>query len=208
MMGSLNNDRTDAWMRNVVRGPDQLRQRVAFALSEIMVVSQASTLQNMPFALADYHDMLARNAFGSFRQLIQDVTLHPAMGVYLSMLGNQKPDAVRNIRPDENYARELMQLLTIGLVELNIDGSVRRDTQNQPIPTYSQEIIEGFANVFTGWNLRGRTRFRAGAPLAHEPDPADAGLCRTALDVSQTPVVREWCPGDVTRQPDPGSRSG
>jgi uncharacterized protein (DUF1800 family) len=159
MIGSLNGDRTDAWMRNAVRGPDQLRQRVAFALSEIMVVSQASTLQNMPYALADYHDMLARNAFGSFRRLIEDVTLHPAMGVYLSMLGNQKPDAARNIRPDENYARELMQLFTIGLVELNIDGSVRRDAQAQPLPTYNQEIIEGFANVFTGWNYAGAPSF-------------------------------------------------
>ncbi|MEQ1579032.1 MAG: DUF1800 domain-containing protein [Steroidobacteraceae bacterium] len=159
MIGSVNNDRTDAWMRNAVRGPDQLRQRVAFALSEIMVVSQASTLVNMPHALADYHDMLARDAFGSFRNLIADVTLHPAMGVYLSMLGNQKPNTALNIRPDENYARELMQLLTIGLVELNIDGSTRRDAQDQPLPTYSQEIIEGFANVFTGWNYAGAASF-------------------------------------------------
>ena len=159
MIGSLNGDRTDAWMRNAVRGPDQLRQRVAFALSEIMVVSQASTLQNMPHALADYHDMLARNAFGSFRKLIEDVTLHPAMGVYLSMLGNQKPNTALNIRPDENYARELMQLFTIGLVELNLDGTIRRDAQDQPLPTYTQEIIEGFAHVFTGWNYAGAPGF-------------------------------------------------
>ena len=159
MIGSVNNDRTDAWMRNAVRGPDQLRQRVAFALSEIMVVSQASTLVNMPHALADYHDMLARDAFGSFRNLIADVTLHPAMGVYLSMLGNQTPNTALKIRPDENYARELMQLLTVGLVELNIDGSIRRDAQDQPLPTYSQEIIEGFANVFTGWNYAGAASF-------------------------------------------------
>jgi uncharacterized protein (DUF1800 family) len=196
MMGSLNNDRTDAWMRNAVRGPDQLRQRVAFALSEIMVVSQASTLQNMPFALADYHDMLARNAFGSFRQLIQAVTLHPAMGVYLSMLGNQKPDAVRNIRPDENYARELMQLLTIGLVELNIDGSVRRDTQNQPIPTYSQEIIEGFANVFTGWTYAGAPSFAQARPsLTNQIVPMQAyaeqhsTLAKRLLPVNGVPVT-------------------
>ena len=99
-IGRLNNDRVDIWFRNVVNGPDQLRQRVAFALSEIMVVSQQSALQNTPYALADYYDLLARDAFGDFRQLMEDVTLHPAMGVYLSMLGNQKPDAARNIRAD------------------------------------------------------------------------------------------------------------
>jgi uncharacterized protein (DUF1800 family) len=175
MIGSLNGDRTDAWMRNAVRGPDQLRQRVAFALSEIMVVSQASTLVNMPHALADYHDMLARNAFGSFRTLIADVTLHPAMGVYLSMLGNQKPNTALNIRPDENYARELMQLFTVGLVELNIDGSIRRDAQDQPLPTYSQETIEGFANVFTGWNYAGAASFaQARRTLQNQIQPMQA----------------------------------
>ena len=99
--GQLQDDRVAAWFDNAVRGEDQLRQRTAFALSQIMVTSDQS-LQPYPFALADYYDMLARNAFGDFRQLIEDVTLHPAMGVYLSMLGNQKPNAARNIRPDEN----------------------------------------------------------------------------------------------------------
>jgi uncharacterized protein (DUF1800 family) len=95
--------------------------------------------------------MLARDALGDFRKLLEDVTLHPAMGVYLSMLGNQKAVAGTNLRPDENYAREVMQLMSIGLVELNIDGTVKRDASGQPIPTYTQEIIEGFARVFTGW---------------------------------------------------------
>jgi uncharacterized protein (DUF1800 family) len=133
-----------------VRGNDQLRQRVAWALSQIMVVSQV-TLVNYPLGLADYYDMLARNAFGDYRRLIEDVTLHPMMGVYLSMLGNQKPNQALNIRPDENYARELMQLFTIGLVELNSDGAVKRDALQNPIPTYDQSIIEGFAHVYTGW---------------------------------------------------------
>jgi uncharacterized protein (DUF1800 family) len=149
-IGLLNAQRQDIWFQNAVRGNDQLRQRVAWALSEIMVVSQV-TLVNYPFGLADYYDMLARNAFGDFRKLIEDVTLHPMMGVYLSMLGNQKPDVARNIRPDENYARELMQLFTIGLVELNPDGTIKRDALNEPVPTYDQAIIEGFAHVFTGW---------------------------------------------------------
>lgn len=163
-IGRLNDDRVDIWFRNVVNGPDQLRQRVAFALSEIMVVSQQSVLQAFPFALADYYDMLARNAFGDFRQLMEAVTLHPAMGLYLSMLGNRKPDAARNIRPDENYARELMQLFTIGLIELNPDGTPRRDAQGQMIPTYDQSVIEGFAHVYTGWNWAGAASFGQARP--------------------------------------------
>jgi uncharacterized protein (DUF1800 family) len=175
MIGSLNTDRQEIWFRNSIGGPDQLRQRVAFALSEIMVVSQQSTLQNMPYALADYYDLLARNAFGDFRQLMQDVTLHPAMGVYLNMLGNQKPDEARNIRPDENYARELLQLFTVGLVELNADGTVRKGADGVPIPTYDQSVIEGFANVFTGWNYVGAASFaQARRTLANQVLPMQA----------------------------------
>ena len=160
----LNDDRVDIWFRHAIGAPDQLRQRVAFALSEIMVVSQLGALNNGPWALADYYDMLARNAFGNFRTLMEDVTLHPAMGVYLSMLGNQKPDPDRNIRPDENYARELMQLFTIGLVELEPDGTVRVDAFGEPIPTYDQPIIEGFAHVFTGWHFAGAPSFLLARP--------------------------------------------
>lgn len=157
--GELQVDRVDIWFRNVLNGEDQLRQRVAFALSELMVVSQLGALEGAPWALADYHDMLVRHAFGNFRDLMEAITLHPAMGIYLSMLGNEKPDRVLNIRPDENYARELMQLFTIGLVELDVDGTVRTDAQGQPIPTYTQEIIEGFAHVYTGWHFAGAPSF-------------------------------------------------
>ncbi len=155
----LQPDRVDIWFRNVLHGDDQLRQRVAFALSEILVVSQLGALNNAPFALADYYDVLARNAFGNYRNLMQEVTLHPAMGVYLSMLGNEKPNPALNIRPDENYARELMQLFSVGLVELNTDGSEKLDAFGQPIPTYNQQIIEGFAHVFTGWTWAGSPNF-------------------------------------------------
>jgi uncharacterized protein (DUF1800 family) len=150
-IASLNATRLEQWFANVLRGDDQLRQRVAFALSEIFVVSQLGALANLPNATADFHDMLARNAFGNFRNLLESVTLHPAMGVYLSMLGNQKAVANTNLRPDENYAREMMQLFSIGLVQLNPDGTVRTDSTGQPIPTYGQEEIEGYARVFTGW---------------------------------------------------------
>jgi uncharacterized protein (DUF1800 family) len=147
----LNGNRLEQWFSNALRGEDQLRQRVTFALSEIFVVSQVGALLNLPNATADFHDMLARGAFGNFRTLLENVTLHPAMGIYLSMLGNQKAVANTNLRPDENYSREMMQLFSVGLVQLNIDGTVRNDASGQPLPTYNQDIIEGFARVFTGW---------------------------------------------------------
>jgi uncharacterized protein (DUF1800 family) len=168
----LQRDRVDIWFRNALHGQDQLRQRIAFALSEIMVVSQVGALGNQPYALASYYDLLATRAFGNFRDLIEAVTLHPAMGVYLSMLGNEKPDPQRNIRPDENYARELMQLFTIGLVELNLDGTRKLDSAGQPIPTYTQPIIEGFAHAYTGWTYAGAPGFRQARPtLANQVIP-------------------------------------
>ncbi len=183
-MGELHVDRVDIWFRNALWGEDQLRQRVAFALSEIMVVSQIGALQSQPFAVADYYDVLARNAFGNYRDLIEDVTLHPAMGVYLSMLGNRKPNPALNIRPDENYAREVMQLFSIGLVELNADGTEKLDpVTSQPIPTYDQGVIEGFAHVFTGWTWAGSPNFGDGRvpitsqyfPMELWPDEHDTG---------------------------------
>ncbi len=158
-MGQLQADRVDIWFRNSLHGDDQLRQRVAFALSEIFVVSQQGALNGQPYGLASYYDMLTQSVFGNYRDLLEKVTLHPSMGVYLSMLGNEKPDPVNNIRPDENYARELMQLFSIGLLELNQDGTPKLDAQNQQIPTYDQSIIEGFAHVYTGWTYAGAPRF-------------------------------------------------
>lgn len=174
-IGSLQAQRVEAWFQNSLNGDDQLRQRVAFALSEIMVVSQVGALVNFPLSLADYYDMLARDAFGDFRKLLEDVTLHVSMGIYLSMLGNQKPNPALNIRPDENYARELMQLFSIGLVELNTDGTPRL-VSNQTVSTYDQSIIEGFANVYTGWRYAGGTSFaNAGrATLANQVQPMQA----------------------------------
>jgi uncharacterized protein (DUF1800 family) len=179
----LQRDRVDIWFRNALGGPDQLRQRVAFALSEIMVVSQVGALANQPYSLASYYDLLATRGLGNFRDLMEGVTLHPAMGVYLSMLGNQKPNAAANIRPDENYARELMQLFTIGLVELNVDGTIRRDGAGQPLATYTQPIIEGFAHVYTGFSYAGApslpqarpTRQNQVVPMQLYPDFHDTG---------------------------------
>ena len=155
--------RVEIWTINAVGTPDpsragrvptdQLRQRVAFALSEVFVVSSSNgTLTYQPWALASWYDMLVANAFGTYRDLIEDVTLHPAMGIFLSHIQNQKADAARNIRPDENYAREVMQLFSIGLVQLAPDGRPLLDDDGQPIPTYDQATVRGFAQVLTGWN--------------------------------------------------------
>lgn len=135
---------------------DQLRQRLALALSEIFVVSDdGGALQNQPFGVAAYLDVLERDAFSNFRQLLEDVTLAPAMGEYLNMRGNDRedPDAMRF--PNENYAREILQLFSIGLYQLNPDGTLVLDGQVQPIPTYDQPVVMGFAHVFTGWNFAG-----------------------------------------------------
>ena len=152
-------DRLDAFFQSALLRPDQLRQRVAFALSEIFVVSDQGALFDQPLGLADYYDLLSANAFGNFRELMERVTLSPVMGVYLSMLANQKADPDRHIRPDENYARELLQLFTIGLVELRTDGSVRLDNGGVPLPTFDQAVIEGFAQVNTGWTFGGSPSF-------------------------------------------------
>lgn len=173
-IGSLNTQRVDIWFQNALKGPDQLRQRVAWALSQIMVISQSSALQNYPYALADYYDTLARDAFGNYRKLMEDVTLHVGMGLYLNMLGNQKPDPAHNIRPDENYARELMQLFTVGLVQLNPDGS-QVMANGAPVPTYDQSVVEGFANVYTGWKYAGAASFAASrSTLANQVLPMQA----------------------------------
>ena len=142
----------NSWWQNSVTAPDQLRQRVAFALSEIFVVSENGTLQNQADALSSYYDMLVDNAFGNYRTLIQDVTLHPAMGEYLGMLGNNAGSMITGLHADENYAREVQQLFSIGLNRLWPDGSLILNAQDNLVPTYSQNEIMGFASVFTGWN--------------------------------------------------------
>ena len=151
--GSLATTRHMIWWMNAIDGRDQLRQRVAFALSQIFVVSDFDyELRNAQYAMSGYYDMLATDGLGNFRDLIEKVTLHPVMGIYLSMLRNEKADPARNVRPDENYAREILQLFTIGLYELTQDGEVQT-SGGKPIPTYNQTTIEEFAKVFTGWNL-------------------------------------------------------
>jgi uncharacterized protein (DUF1800 family) len=159
--------RHQIWWETALHSNDQLRQRVALALSEILVISDSDGLglSNYQLAVTSYYDVLVKHAFGNYRDLLEEVTLHPAMGDFLSMTRNQKANISEGIRPDENYARELLQLFTIGVHELNIDGTEKLDGKNKPIPTYNQKTIEEFAKVFTGWNYadRGWRRYAGNA---------------------------------------------
>ncbi len=142
----------NTWWKNSITAPDQLRQRVAFALSEIFVVSENGILQNHSDALSSYYDMLLDHSFGNFRDLLKSVTLHPSMGLYLGMLGNTKGSIITGIHADENYAREIQQLFSIGLNREWPDGTLILNAQDNLVPTYNQNVIMGFAAVFTGWN--------------------------------------------------------
>ena len=142
-----------AWWTNVVQGQDQLRQRMAYALSQIFVISINSDLIDHGIEIAAYYDILSKHAFGNYRDLLFDVTMNPNMGYYLSHLNNPKENIEENIHPDENYAREIMQLFSIGLYELNLDGSRKLDANGNFIPTYDNNDIKQFARVFTGLGM-------------------------------------------------------
>ncbi|MEM9531098.1 MAG: DUF1800 domain-containing protein [Pseudomonadota bacterium] len=150
----LPGDRYNIWWQTVLEAPDQLRQRVAFALSQILVVSdRGDPLADEVEAMAAYYDLLLTHAFGNYRALLEDVSRSPVMGAYLTHLGNRRAVPELNIRPDENYAREVMQLFTIGLNQLNLDGSQMLDQAGNTIITYRQPDIAAMARVFTGWTF-------------------------------------------------------
>ena len=134
------------WWQAVLTGPDQLRQRVAFALSEMFVVS---TNSNNAQAVTAYQNTLATDAFANFATIMKDVSLSPAMGAYLNMLDSNKPAAGQIA--NENYPRELMQLFTTGIDLLNADGSVQLDANGNAIPVYSETQVQAFARAYTGW---------------------------------------------------------
>jgi len=146
---------------NALYGQDQLRQRVAFALGQILVVSAVDV--RLPSWMRGYQHLLYRSAFGNFRQLLSDVTLHPAMGRFLNMLNNRcqtrtppEVDVCRNglsSKPNENYAREILQLFSLGTFLLHQDGTRQLDSNGNPIATYDQHTVEEFARVLTGWIL-------------------------------------------------------
>jgi uncharacterized protein (DUF1800 family) len=159
------------FFESALEGKDQLRQRVAFALSQILVTSQGNV--PMPAWMRTYQEVLYDHAFGNYRQLLYEVTLNPAMGRYLDMLNNRcqtrhpvnlpaNQELCRNgfnSQPNENYAREILQLFSIGTFLLNQDGTYQVDAQGMPIPTYDQTTVEEFARVFTGWTLAPEVKF-------------------------------------------------
>ena len=148
---------------NALTDADQLRQRVAFALSEIWVTSGFTV---PPQGMAPYMRLLLQDAFVNYRTLMNDVTLSPAMGRYLDMVNNDKPSTNPVTHANENYARECMQLFTLGLNELNSDGTAKLDSSGNPIPTYSQTEVQVFARVFTGWTYGTQT---GSTPQKHNP---------------------------------------
>lgn len=140
-----------AFYEMAIKFPDVLRQKVAYALSQIFVISPTnSLLSNRGFVNSSYYDILYLGAFSNFRDILFDVSMHPAMGIYLSHYQNQKADIIQGSFPDENYAREIMQLFTIGLLELNPDGSFKLDQNGNTIPTYDNNDIQELSKVFTG----------------------------------------------------------
>ncbi len=160
------------WWQTAITGNDQLRQRVAFALSEMFVVST----QSIPGqAVPQFHNALANDAFGNFRTIMQDVTLSPAMGLYLNMLNSAKPAAGQIA--NENYPRENMQLFSLGLVLLNQDGTPQLDSSGNTIPTYTEAQVQAFARAYTGWTYGvtgGGTPAKYPNPTADYNDPMAA----------------------------------
>ena len=160
--GVSHNNRLDRWFHTAATGSDQLRQRAAFALSQILVISdQNGTLGGEPIQVSEYWDILARNGFGNYRELLDEVTWNPSMGKYLSHFRNRKASTDGTRQPDENYAREVMQLFTIGLIERNLNFSPILNA-GLPIPTYNQNVVTNYAKVFTGFNYNNATSISNG----------------------------------------------
>ncbi|MBC8139419.1 MAG: DUF1800 domain-containing protein [Fibrella sp.] len=147
------------FIQNAVRKPDQLRQRVAFALSQVLVVNSTDGVFDSTervAAMLPYQNALLKQGLGNYRDLMYEITLTPAMGAYLNMLNNAKPNAATNSRPNENFARELLQLFTLGVYLLNDNGTVKTDPQGNPLPSYDNAEVTEFSRVFTGWTFAPR----------------------------------------------------
>lgn len=169
----------------MLTAPDQLRQRVAYALSQIMVISDVDTnVANGGDGSSSYYDMLARNALGNFRTLLLEVTQHPMMGRYLSHYKNRKANATAGTRPDENYAREVMQLFSTGLYQLQLNGDYITDGSGRPLEVYTNADITEFARVFTGFTDASGNNTGTGTGRADFPSAA----------ANYTEPMRMWDP--------------
>lgn len=210
--------------QSYITDPDQLRKRVGYSLSQILVTSMegfSSGTSGNGLLGAAYLDVLEKHAFGNYRDLLKEVTLNPAMGYYLSMKGNQKADAATGRVPDENYAREIMQLFTISLVELQ-DNGVPKTTGGpaaQTIATYNLNDVTQLARVFTGWDWNYTTgdaeRYRAPmvlrAKLSSPEDvrlfckDGDAGSCKTySMSNGSAELRLEWALDELFNHPNVG----
>ena len=196
------NNASTAFARAAIQGEDQLRQRIAFALSQILVTSRRdANLENQGLGMADYYDIFVRHAFGNYLDILNEVAFHPCMGRYLSHVGNQKAKPEINQYPDENFAREVMQLFTIGLWELNPDGTRQMDGSGHNIPTYSNAEITQTARVMTGlwfgghnWGSGGWSSEDYATPMTMHEDKHDFGtktLVRGAIIPARTPSREE-----------------
>jgi uncharacterized protein (DUF1800 family) len=152
----------ESFMYNALYSPDQLRQRMTYALSQLFVITERFDFGGHDQLILGYVDTLHTGAFGNFRDLFRDVTLHPAMGMFLAMLGNSKADPEKNIRPDENFARETMQLFSVGLQMLNQDGTPIIDDEGEPVQTYTPVDVQNYAAALTGWYFAGLESYRFG----------------------------------------------
>lgn len=194
-----------SFWKQIFEGEDQLRQRVTFALSQIYVVSQANkVVGNHPCGVSSYLDMLNRNAFGNWRDLLRDVTLHPAMGEYLSMRESAKSDPVLQTQPDENYAREVLQLFSIGLFMLNVDGTPMLDANGKRMPTFNEDTVKGFAKALSGWTYAGLDQsnpYRFYNSGLYDPDRVinTARLC-PAWSTPMAPWLTDYMSADSSRK--------
>lgn len=170
-------------------GEDPLRGRMSWALLQIFVISNIAP-DLRPHAMSSYMDILNRHAFGSWRELLEAVTLQPAMGYYLNMLGSEKADAKRGTHPNENFPREVLQLFSIGLIQLNLDGTPRLDAQGQTQPTFDEAVVKGFARAFSGWGFGGLNT--ADAKAFRHPDENNEALWQRPMEA--WPAFHE--PGD------------
>ena len=172
---------TFSFWRNAIEGDDQLRQRMAFALSQILVVSNfgGELLSDIPEPVVSYQDILVEGAFGNYRDLLEEVTYSPAMGYYLTYMGNQKADPATGRMPDENYAREILQLFTVGVVALQSDGEPVLEN-GKAVELYDNRDVTGLARVFTGLDLDGldRQRFPSVADAVDEWEGLEQALLK------------------------------
>jgi len=174
-----------AWWQINMTNNDLLRQRIAFALSEIFVISFKSELNRHGEGVASYYDMLIENSFGNFEDILKDVSHHPCMGIFLTHLNNPKSKPAQFIHPDQNFARETMQLFTIGLYELNQDGTRIQDNNGNDIPTYDNEDVQEFAKIWTGLG---------GGATVQMPDvdtivPPEFGMRASMIDLTEPMIM-------------------